>query len=519
MTRRPLYATALGACLFAVPTQAQVLWAGNPGTPGHVATVAYPGILQDGGTATAGKVGSLGLYGLGGTPFCLTNSPTPGPFRGSYSQLCLGESLTAATLSLNSLGGAAHIPLNITVNGTTVLSAGDSAATLPGFTLPFSSLTGNIATSQMAGGTGASGATFFRGDGTWAAFSPSGGIAGPVSSTVGYVPSWNSTNGTTVANGYPVATTGANTLVETGSGGTIAASILPTPGASTLGGVKAINCAGQVLESINTDGSSTCFVPSALGNVAINAGTAVDAGLQISGSGSSSSLSDLGISIANTGTGGHSWYLDSTGTASNYQKGCLVFADQTSAFGPVADLCDTGATFPYGITTSGLISSSSIQTQGYATRAGISGAFGGNSFNINWTGGSPYLWIDNVNLGTINITASDRRLKTRIQPLADGLNRIMALRPVEFSWRNTNAFFKDDGKRHHSFIADELQNVIPTAVNGEPNAVDADGKPAYQSLNPSEILPDMVSAIQELKRQIGADQKEITRLKKAKRHG
>jgi hypothetical protein len=139
---------------------------------------------------------------------------------------------------------------------------------------------------------------------------------------------------------------------------------------------------------------------------------------------------------------------------------------------------------------------------------------------MDWTSGDAVnLWIDATNVGEINLTPiSDRRAKHDIHTLTGGLERIMALRPVAFQYRKVGRFKNDDAV-HHSFVADELQKVIPTAVNGQPDAVDTEGKPKYQTLNPEEIIPDLVQAVQDLKRQIGADQKEITRLKKAKRHG
>lgn len=99
-------------------------------TPGHLPVWATTGVVQDGGTSTAGKINSLGLYGNGGTPFCITNKSSPAPFTGGYTQLCLGASGTAAYLTNTSYGGATHIPFQIIVNGTTVVSFDDSGIIL-----------------------------------------------------------------------------------------------------------------------------------------------------------------------------------------------------------------------------------------------------------------------------------------------------------------------------------------------------------------------------------------------------
>jgi hypothetical protein len=99
----------------------------------------------------------------------------------------------------------------------------------------------------------------------------------------------------------------------------------------------------------------------------------------------------------------------------------------------------------------------------YQTRAGAVGAYGGNSFNINWTG-SPQLWIDNTNIGTFAFT-SDYRIKKNIETnTAPALERIAQIRPVTYEFANYGELFKEDGIAREGFIAHELQAVIPSAV-------------------------------------------------------
>ena len=62
-------------------------------TPGHVVTWVAPGIVQDAGSSASSYISSLGVYGLGGLPFAITNSPTPPPFTGTLSQIGMGLSL------------------------------------------------------------------------------------------------------------------------------------------------------------------------------------------------------------------------------------------------------------------------------------------------------------------------------------------------------------------------------------------------------------------------------------------
>jgi hypothetical protein len=89
-------------------------------------------------------------------------------------------------------------------------------------------------------------------------------------------------------------------------------------------------------------------------------------------------------------------------------------------------------------------------------------------------------------------TSSDYRLKNAIAPMTGALDRVMQLNPVTYKW---NA----DGADGEGFIAHELAEVVPQAVTGEKDAVDADGKPQYQGIDVSFLVATLTAAIQELK--------------------
>jgi Chaperone of endosialidase len=93
--------------------------------------------------------------------------------------------------------------------------------------------------------------------------------------------------------------------------------------------------------------------------------------------------------------------------------------------------------------------------------------------------------------------SSDARLKTNISALDGSLSIINGLNPVKFNWTA-------DGSAGEGFLAHELQQLVPLAVIGEPNAVDVDGKPRYQVADYSKIIPRLVAAIQELKAEFEA---------------
>jgi hypothetical protein len=69
-------------------------------------------------------------------------------------------------------------------------------------------------------------------------------------------------------------------------------------------------------------------------------------------------------------------------------------------------------------------------------------------------------------------TTSDYRLKTDAQPMSGASDRVLALKPVNFEWISS-------GERVDGFLAHEAQEIVPEAVTGTKDAVDADGNPDY----------------------------------------
>jgi hypothetical protein len=92
-------------------------------------------------------------------------------------------------------------------------------------------------------------------------------------------------------------------------------------------------------------------------------------------------------------------------------------------------------------------------------------------------------------------TSSDYRLKNSVLPMTTGLATLAALNPVTYKWNADDS----DGE---GFIAHELAEVIPLAVTGAKDAVDADGNPVHQGVDYSKIVVHLVAAIQELKAEL-----------------
>jgi hypothetical protein len=121
------------------------------------------------------------------------------------------------------------------------------------------------------------------------------------------------------------------------------------------------------------------------------------------------------------------------------------------------------------------------------------------------TGAYVEFWYNGTTTGTITTngtttaynTSSDYRLKEDIAPMTGALAKVAALKPCTYKW-------KVDGSDGEGFIAHELQAVVPDAVTGEKDAVDAEGKPVYQGIDTSFLVATLTAAIQELKAEFDA---------------
>jgi hypothetical protein len=106
--------------------------------------------------------------------------------------------------------------------------------------------------------------------------------------------------------------------------------------------------------------------------------------------------------------------------------------------------------------------------------------------------------------GTNIYNASDARFKQNVTTIEDGIAKIIALNPVKFNW--IDGFEpSEDGKDMLGFIAQEVQNIIPEAVENFGNNSVTIGETIVENplrVNEKFIIPVLVKAIQEMNTKI-----------------
>jgi hypothetical protein len=109
------------------------------------------------------------------------------------------------------------------------------------------------------------------------------------------------------------------------------------------------------------------------------------------------------------------------------------------------------------------------------------------------------------------ITAiSDQRLKENIRDLDDGLQKVMALQPRKFDWKEGKGA---DIKDARGFIAQEFEIVFPDMVEEWKDPA-PEGEEPYKAVN-ANLIPTLVKAIQEQQALITTLTDRITALEQA----
>jgi hypothetical protein len=141
----------------------------------------------------------------------------------------------------------------------------------------------------------------------------------------------------------------------------------------------------------------------------------------------------------------------------------------------------------------GLYAEGLISNYGIGSHSGVGGAYQNNAINFQWNGSATRLWVDTTDQGSITVS-SDYRVKKDVQTqTADALARVSQLRPVTYTYADYEPFsWKADDVLREGFIAHELAEIIPSAVDGE-----KDEENKIQSLRLDALCSVLVKAIQE----------------------
>jgi hypothetical protein len=124
------------------------------------------------------------------------------------------------------------------------------------------------------------------------------------------------------------------------------------------------------------------------------------------------------------------------------------------------------------------------------------------SSNLTWSGNT--LAISGALTVTQDITAfftSDERLKTKILPIANALEKTTKLNGVTFNW-NAYADGKDLNAREAGVIAQQVQEVLPEAVTLRDNG--------YLAVRYEKIVPLLIEAIKELENKVKELEKRVS---------
>jgi hypothetical protein len=284
----------------------------------------------------------------------------------------------------------------------------------------------------------------------------------------------------------------------------------------TNAGTLALSATGANVVTASTNGVERLRITSA-GNVGVGA-TAPTSRLDVRSTTSGSSLSLLNLRADAAATGGATANF-SVSAASDLIT-LNTGTDDALAFvtGGTSERAriDASGSLLVATTTTPIFNSSTLTGHLFEPNGVASHSSNSNTLLLNRTqtnGGIIIFHRAGSNVGNISVTttntayntSSDYRLKEDVQPMVGSVDRLMALKPVNFAW-------KVDGSRVDGFLAHEAQEVVPECVTGEKDAVDDEGNPQYQGIDQSKIVPLLVAALQEALTKIEALEARVAAL-------
>jgi len=189
---------------------------------------------------------------------------------------------------------------------------------------------------------------------------------------------------------------------------------------------------------------------------------------------------------------------------------------------------DTNTTYTadgnYGITLSGTTFRLEDDRRRNSTATDV---YSGNTHDFTWydadvgirwytAGGEDMRLLDN---GTLHVdgdvvayssTISDERLKDNIKTIENPLDKIKALRGVEYDWNNGNR----KGKHDLGLIAQEVESVIPDIVHEHTLPyVEGEEDTLYKTVDYEKMVAVLIEGMKEQQTQIDSLKSELTEIK------
>ena len=423
------------------------------------------GISTGSGGATATRIG--GLFASSGVN--VTNYG--GRFTATGATTNYGADFLTSGIATRNYGG------NFSASGGTTGNWAGLFNATGGVTATGADFIANNGTTETTGG-------YFQANGTSINYGVRADVYG-IGATTNYAGNFYSNGGTNNYAGYFSATNGTNNYAGyfSATGATNNYAIVVPNNSGNVG-------IGTLIPSVKLD----IFSPNNTNGLRLLSGN--NAQLSYLSIGKATEYAQIGA--CTTGT----FFLDASSgdmAIKNFNSGKILLGASFSANAAMAIIQDGSVGIGTVAPVDQLeVARGYVRSTGYRCRTGTSGTYPGNVFNINWTGFAGQLWIDTFNVGTFQFT-SDRRLKENILAMNNNaLTRVMLLKPVSFNYKNVpDTIFTGSDQIVEGFIADELQEIIPSAVNGKKDGLTKEGKIQPQTINTSPIVSVLTKAIQE----------------------